>query len=314
MTTAKTPHEWSVEALLDKSQRYATTMLEQDREDWQFGFWSALTLEMLARAALANVSPTLIADGKDWNNIYFALGHQPTVAKFTPKSAAISDVLNRAQSIFPEFTREMLSFAVLHIERRNSEVHSGSMPFDGLRTSQWLPEFYAVCKVFLDTIDETLELLFGNDEAEAAKTLIEGLRDEAAKAVKKTIAAHKTIWEDKEKTEQKKLASQAEVFAMRSLGHRVKCPSCGSDSLLHGSPIGAPNITIQDQTVIEKKSMLPSAFECSACGLKVSGYSKLNACGLGDTFTLTSRFDAAEYFGTSQDDEWAGMDDDNNEP
>jgi len=42
--------------------------------------------------------------------------------------------------------------------------------------------------------------------------------------------------------------------------------------------------------------MLPSSFECTACSLKVSGYSKLNACGLGDAFIATSHYGAAEYF------------------
>ena len=53
--------------------------------------------------------------------------------------------------------------------------------------------------------------------------------------------------------------------------------------------------------------MLPSAFECIACGLKISGLSKLSACGLGDAFTSTTRMTPAEYFGlyTEQDLEQA---------
>lgn len=314
MNANKTPHEWSKKSLLDKAQRYATLMLEQDRESWQFGFWSALTLEMLTRASLANVSPTLVAESKDWNNTFYALGHQPTIPKFTPKSAAISELLKRARSIFPEFTQEMLNFSVLHIDRRNSEVHGGAMPFDGLRESQWLAEFYSSCEALLGTLEKSLKFLFGTDEAEAAQTLIAGLKDGAAKSVKKTIEAHKTIWDGKSKAERTKLAAQAEILADRHSGHRVKCPSCGSNALLHGNAIGAPKIEIQDQFVVEKKPMLPSGFECTACGLKVLGYSKLNASGLGDSFTLTSRYDVAEYFGASTEDEWMGMEEDNNEP
>jgi hypothetical protein len=49
--------------------------------------------------------------------------------------------------------------------------------------------------------------------------------------------------------------------------------------------------------------MLPSAFECVACGLKIAGLSKLSACGLGDAFTATTTLTPAEYFGlyTEQD-------------
>ena len=48
---------------------------------------------------------------------------------------------------------------------------------------------------------------------------------------------------------------------------------------------------------MQKQTMLPSSFECIACKLKISGFSKLAACGLGDAFTATSTFSPAEFFG-----------------
>ena len=41
---------------------------------------------------------------------------------------------------------------------------------------------------------------------------------------------------------------------------------------------------------MQRQTMLPSSFECLACKLKISGISKLSACGLGDAFTATSTF------------------------
>lgn len=318
MTAIKTPHEWSKGALLNKAQRYASLMFEQDRTDWQFGFWSALTLEMLARAALSNISPTLLADGKDWNNLYFALGFQPNAQKFSPNSAITADIFKRVATIFPDFTSEMLNFSIIHLNRRNSELHSGALPFDELGTSAWLPMFYASCDALLKTFGGSMELLFGVEESETANTLIKALQDEAAKAVNGTINAHKTVWQNKDSAEKEKLSKQAEILSTRHIGHRVSCPSCNSIALLQGSPIGAPTRSLEDQIVIEKQPMLPSHFECIACGLKVVGYSKLNACGLGDTYTSTSRYDAAQYFGTYLEDDWPGdeelvMEEDNNE-
>ena len=49
--------------------------------------------------------------------------------------------------------------------------------------------------------------------------------------------------------------------------------------------------------------MLPSSFECIACGLRISGISKLSACGLGDAFTKTSKLSVAEFFGLYTEDE-----------
>jgi hypothetical protein len=49
--------------------------------------------------------------------------------------------------------------------------------------------------------------------------------------------------------------------------------------------------------------MLPSSFECVACNLKISGISKLSACGLGDAFTATSTFSASKFFGLYTEEE-----------
>ena len=60
-------------AMLAKSQLYIQEMQSFETRDWQFAFWSALALELLARAALSSISPTLLADAAaDWNNVYRA--------------------------------------------------------------------------------------------------------------------------------------------------------------------------------------------------------------------------------------------------
>lgn len=314
MSAEKLHHEWSKESLLIKAQRYSDIMLKQERSDWQFGFWSALTLEILARASLSNISPVLVAEGKDWNNIFYALGNNPNVQKFQPRTTDISELFRRVENIFPKFTKEMLDFSIIHINRRNSELHTGALPFDELGSSTWLPKFYSCVEVLLNTLGESLELLFGEDETNAAKTQIQALQDEAAKTVKGEINAHKTVWKAKGKAEREKLHKQAETLATRHVGHRVSCPSCQGISLVQGSPCGAPIQNLEDDHVVEKQPILPSIFECTACGLKISGYSKLNACGLGDTYTTTSYYEASEYFGIDSENEWHGMEEDNNEP
>lgn len=310
----RNPHEWSSEALLTKAQRYAELMLEQDRDDWQFGFWSALCLEMILRGAVANTSPVLLADGKDWNNTLFALGTKGLTGKLSPKSIDATEVISRLEALVPEFNREIANFCALHLQRRNAELHSGSLPFDSLKTSAWLPQFYVACSLLLSAQKLSLEALFGSDEVKTAEILIEAVKDEAAKSVKGTINAHKTIWEDKSLEDRKKFTKQAETVSLSVYGHRVKCPACESAALLHGSPAGAESSTYKDGLIVVRQPMLPASFECKACGLKIMGYSKLNACGLGGTFTSTSHTDPVDYFEDDFRDRLSGMDDDNNEP
>lgn len=214
----------------------------------------------------------------------------------------------------PDFNRELANFCALHLQRRNSELHSGALPFDGLNTSAWLPQFYSACGVLLAAQSSSLNDVFGDDEAKIAFTLIEAVKDEAAKSVKGTISAHKTIWDEKSSEEREKLAKQAETRASRAYGHRVSCPSCASVALLHGSPAGPESSGYKDGMIVTRQPMLPSTFECTACGLKIVGYSKLNACGLGGTFSSTSYTDPIDYFEDDFRDRFSGLEEDNNEP
>lgn len=297
----KHQHDWAPEALLKKAQRYAEIMIEQERENWQFGFWSSLVLEHIVRAAVAGVSPVLLADAKDWNNLYYALGHKPTPARFEPKSAATADLLERLGAMVPEFTRELLGFCREHINRRNEEVHSGACPFDSLGSAKWQPQFYAACGVLLKSVGSSLGDIFGETEAESAEAMLDALSDDAAKSVAKTIKGYASVWEDKPEAERTKLVAAATAQARKTEGHRVACPACSSPALVVGSAHAPPTKKVEGDLIIVRQPMLPAAFFCTACGLKIAGFSKLHACGLGDIFTATSKFDAAEYFAEDDD-------------
>lgn len=294
MTVEIPGHEWSEEALFAKAQLYIEQMEACPHDDWQFGFWSALSLEFLARAALAHISPVLLADQHGWNNLAHALGHQPTSQKFLPKSIPAIELFKRLQVLITDFNPEMHAFCIKHTTRRNSELHSGNLEFAGLPTSDWLPKFYWVCDTLLTSMENKLSMLIS--DSDAAHAMIESLKDESAKAVQKDISAHKQVWVNKSGEEQRMMSLKSETWAVRQLGHRTDCPSCESVALLSGRPGGPVLKAVDDEEAIERQAYVPSSFECIACGLKISGFSKLLACGLGDTFTRTSRWTVAEYY------------------
>lgn len=313
MSTDTVGQEWSKDALYAKAQRYSEVMLDKDRGEWEFWLWASLTLELLIRASIANISPALIANGRDFNNILYAVGVNPVSSKFTPRSADIMELLNRSEQLFESVTGEVSNFCSLLINKRNTELHSGELAFEGLGTSYWLPRFYTSCNAFLRSMDESLFSLLGKDAAEEAETHIEVLKDESSRSVQSSIKAHKHVWDNLSQEEKERRSKQGSTLAIRYLGHRVQCPACGSDALVHGSVTGTVKTSIDEEGVLEKQEVIPSSFECAACDLKISGYSKLVACGLGNTFTKTSHYDAAEYFGIDQDYDRM-MEEDNNEP
>lgn len=301
MTPAVTRHPWSEESLFTKARFYVELMETHTANEWQFGFWSALSLELLARAALAHISPVLLADNASWRNLAYALGESPTAKKFSPKSLPTREVFSRLAELVPGFNNEIHSFCANHTERRNSELHSGELSFAHLGTSEWLPQFYFACEEILKSMDKELKDLFSTPAE--AKQIIDSLKDSAANEVTKDINAHKQVWSNKDNSEQSEASQQAMAWATRKAGHRVSCPSCNSQALLQGNPSGAVATKVRKDEVIQRQTLLPSSFECIACGLRITGFSKLSAGGLGNAFTKESTYTAADFFRLYTEDE-----------
>lgn len=308
-----TPDIWNPEALFVKAQRYIENMLNVHSDQWEYALWSSLSLEFLARAALANVSPTLLADNKEnWNNLYYALGFKPKEAKFSPKSIAISEVFRRLAAIIPEFTNEHADFGILHTGRRNSELHTGEAAFDDINASTWQPNFYRVCNVLLRSMRMSLSDYIGENETKVANKLIAAADDDRAKAVLGDIEACKKLWRDKAEEERVTLSQSSTIWATRQAGHRVVCPACASQALVVGEPVTSPVKTLNEDLITETQEHLPNRFECIACGLKISGLSRLVVAGLGERYKKTQIYDAAEYYAPI--DDFFEYEEDNNEP
>lgn len=280
-------------------------------DDWRFVLWSILALELLARAALSEISPTLLADPKDWKNTLHALEIEPKATKFVPRSIDISQVISRLQEIITDFGPELSGFALAHMSRRNEELHSGISSLDGLPSSTWLPLYYRASEVLLTSMTESLESYFGAATAASAKAMIAASLDESAKAVAKAISDQNKIWAEKPDPEKETLAAQANAWATKHQGHRVKCPACTCDAVLTGAPIAPPIRNIDGDEIVEVQQYLPSKFECIGCGLKISGLPQLSASGLGNAYKATFTYDATEYY--APDDPYAGYEPDFNE-
>ena len=296
MTTIIANAPWSTEGLMSKAELYVEKMESHPADDWQFGLWSTFALELVARAALAHISPVLLADTSSWRNLTYALGHEPTIKKFTPGSINISEVFTRLVELVPEMTPEIAGFCTQHLKRRNAELHSGELVFAELGNSKWLPNFYLALRTLLAVMEKELEDILSDPEG--AQSMIDAFEDKAAKAVDQDIKAHRKVWSNKSDREREAAVGQAQSRATRHVGHRISCPACKSPAILQGSPSGTVSTEFSngEGLVIQRQTMLPKSFECIACGLKISGLSKLAACGLGDAFTGKDVYSAAEFF------------------
>lgn len=306
------PEAWSAEALYNKALRYCENMHAAATDSWEHALWSGLCLELLARAALGNISPALLAEPQKWANLAHALGFPPFEAKFSPTSIGTAAVLTRLRTFLPDFDVELENFCVAHIGRRNEELHSGSMPYDGVNGSKWHGQFYRAVKVLLASMDYSLEDFIGGEHSAVAEKEVAAAMDAAAKSVVGDVDAHNKVWGAKGENEREVLAARAGVWANREDGHRVECPACGNPALVLGEPIGEPKRELDGDEITERQEHLPHLFQCVACGLKIAGLSRLSAVGLGDRYTKTQTYDASEYYAAA--DPYEGYEDDNNEP
>ena len=253
-------------------------------------------MELLARAALSNFSPTLVADTKvSWENLLFSLDIQPKATKFTPRTIDISEVFRRLQELIPDFTPELESFSKRHMTQRNEELHSGATPFLDSKVASWLPTFYQACTVLLESMGDSLERFLGSAEAAVAEVMIDAAKDESAKSIRQSVKAHKVVWGNNSTEERERLGLQSSTWATRQNGHRVLCPACNCAAILSGSPLAAPQKAITEDEITETQEYLPSRFECVACRLKISELSQLSAVGLGDPFKATFTYNANDY-------------------
>lgn len=303
---------WSKDALFQKAKLFFDKAFDEEKDSPYFGVFCALGLELLARAAVSNISPALLADSANAQaNILYALGKKD--ASFKPKSLIISQVLSICKEVIPNFTEDCFKISMSLVERRNEELHTGGAAFAEYNQDKWIAGLYQCCKVLVESMGESLESLVGRKEAIMAEELIAQDAEKVRKEVWDKINAHKKVLEDRIKdTEDGGVGIIAKgTIAIEMLTHkgyhRVTCPCCGNDALIYGKEPEFGREAIADDEVIVRKDVIPSSFKCDVCNLKLSSYAELKAAGLPLHYTTTEYYDPVEYFGIDKDslaEEW----------
>ena len=302
MSEPKQNHPLSEEAFINKARLYVGQMNEQPPDSWQQGLWAALSLELLARATLAHTSPTLLVPAQKWENLLYALGKRDTPVG--PMSITTREVLHRLDTLYPELRGDTLNAIKQIIHLRNSELHSGNAAFVSEYGGQSLHNrFYFACSKLLESMGRQISDIFPNPQV--IEQAANSVQDAAAKSVLGDINSFKIKWSKKPKDQRERLAAEAADWVLRSAGHVVCCPSCNSRSILQGDELMPARTEIDTDTndIIVRKTMLPASFECIACGLKITGYSRLVTCNLGSHFTKKTVLESSRYFGRYSEDE-----------
>lgn len=295
-----TPDLWSKDALLSKARVYIERASNVDVGSGLEALWSLLALELLARAALANVHPALLADPQDGAHLLYAFGHgEPR----PPKSAPLATVFRRCRVVVPLFTVQTEKDGIALMTLRNEELHTGGLVLEELRSSSWQPQYYTVCEALLTYLGLDLDEFFPAERAAAARTLLDGLAEGVESEVKQRIA-DVSRWffglkpEDQE--ERKKRIPTTISTQLRE--KRVACPSCGSPAVVTGETSAVSEPRVGEDQIERDIRVLPTKFRCFVCELALDGFAELHHAGLGDEYSLVDNEDPLEYYGIDPKD------------
>jgi transcription elongation factor Elf1 len=290
---------WEHDPLWTKAKLFLGRAFEYSADDPLFGLWCSFGLELLARAAIAAVSPTLLAEPhRDHQNLLHALGVGPKLS--APTSIGAAQVVALCQGLFSGFTKEDAVASMALINRRNAELHSAEAAFASYPSRQWLPGFYHSCSSLVETFGQDLESLLGADQARIAKEVLQESKEGVLGRVKASIAAYKRVFDEKAPEDRYAAAETARTQVAKLVyerHHKVTCPACTSDASVEGDLFGPKRLEHEDDDIVVRQSVTPRVFNCLACGLKLTGYAELDVAELGGIYTRRTTFTPEEYYG-----------------
>jgi hypothetical protein len=298
--------KWDSNALWLKAKAYISRANEHSHESPDFAFWSSLSLELLARAALTKIHPTLNADPREDVNLLYACGFAVTQQ---PKSLPVHAVFLRLEKTvegFGKVQRELCDYVSL---LRNEELHTAELAFDNLKASKWLPRFYDVCKILCAHLGKSLEDFVGSQVGPSAQQLIAALDKEVESSVKGKIAAHAKVFSGKPAEEQNKLRTLADARS-RILPYSAtarECPACKSKGVLRGELIKELKPIYENESLLIDDEFLAFEFRCPACDLNLTSPAEIAHTTIEPRFGKRRQTDLHEMFEPDLGPEYENM-------
>jgi hypothetical protein len=280
-------------ALWVKAKLFLNRAMDEDgvRSFDEQSLWASLALELLAKAALARVSPLLVAEPtEDGTNLLIASGLVKGDARFT--SVRATTLFTRCQKAFKPFS---LTEAKDIINARNEYLHNSGAGFTAISQNVWWPRFWAQAVVLIAALDKDVEELVGLDRQD--DVVMNHLAQNAKNVEHRTQTlierAKQRFSQYREGTLSARVAAEWSPGLDRSAGLRRQsteiCPACNSDGLLEGEDVTDTEVDWQQ---ISEEDYYPNVtltvdaeyFSCPRCQLVLDGYELIAQAGLSTAF------------------------------
>ena len=270
---------------LDAGQRAIRHYLNQEHD--QFLMQAAMCFELLGKARLAAIHPSLIVD-RDFDSFLHvcAAGKHAQRAPWNLKTINATEVLLRCLQLHPALNDFKARLRLL-AEFRNSAIHLGEVVNE--EQKEIFHEFLAATSLIVDEMQIPREEFFGEFEKLVAAHLDKSLT-EANRLTEEKIARAKTDYDKKYGSldlvhTQGIIKSVESAYSFRQyVDQLAECPACRNQGLLVGSIDVDWEADFDDGQIVGAYpvvTLLPSNFVCNLCDLSLDGSAELKAAGLG---------------------------------
>jgi hypothetical protein len=289
------------ESLLGKARLYIGRALDAKgaKEEDLYQLWATMGLELLAKASLSRIHPSLVVESVNPNSLLEANGISTGTAVRTIDAHV---AFARLKHTVPHFGTPAFKACESLTARRNAELHSGQAAFVGIPLEVWEGDFWSAVELILGSMELDLDGWLGKNAKEPKKLLVH-LAHVKSEAAKKRVAHAATMFEEdssgrkrnkREKEELREASMKLHWFEHNDRFKyysgkywRQECPACKSSAFLAGDKVYEE--LAEDQDDMEPGYELvdiqyaPVEFLCPTCGLELDGETALAAVGLDET-------------------------------
>lgn len=295
--------KWAPEALYSKAVLFASYAQFTASDSPLFGLWSSLSIELLARAALAKIHPSLLADPREHQNIMYGFGVR---TQREPLSIPARTVFSRCRLLISEFDDAAEAHCQLLAGIRNRELHTGEDAFDSLVHNRWLADHYRVATILIKHLSEKISDFFAQETISALETILEERSKEVEARAKKAVASCKRWYGKLTAAKKAKLIKDIERLPFEGPpGERwilQACPACGNQGVLSGGSVQRVHASLDEDGVVQNSSIISSSFKCRVCPLALTTHNDVYFAGLPSTFEVTQTLDPVEHVGINPED------------
>ncbi|MFC4431053.1 hypothetical protein [Citricoccus alkalitolerans] len=258
--------------------------------------WASLALELLGKAALAKVSPVLIAEpNSEGKHLLASVGLVESEGTFLTVGA--KTVFMRCSRAFGPFD----NYKAQRIARnRNEYLHSGGMG-TAIPPRLWWPEYWSLASILVSAQDRTLEDLVGTSRVRGVEEQLEKNKKYIEERVESLLNRARVRHQQERSGEiSTRTLKSWKTFDQKrwdlQYSGPTTCPACGGQAMLEGEQV--ENIRIEDGFWLpldEQTSefhgtalgdVIADHLFCPACQFELDSYELIEATELDPWFEV----------------------------